>query len=380
MSRRVVVTGLGLVLPGADTPGQFWQVVRSGTPQMSAITSFDPTGHANPDAGQVADAQVEAFNARLRKRMDRFCQFAMVAARSALAEAGLDATQASEATGVYIGNMFAGWQIAEPSMRALCQVGYAGVSPYIASAWFPTAAQGQISIGWGLHGYSKTVAADTASAAVAFGYAARAIREGRATVVLAGGAEAPITPYTSTFTSTSGRVTPGHYQPFTAAAAGFQVGEGSVIFVLEERGHALDRGAHIMAEVAGFATGHANSRDVFGTSGAEELTARARQALSEARTSPEQVDYVGLDAQGTVAADRSEAQAMRALLGRRAAHVTCSSAKPVTGHLLGAGPAVELASRAADADRPAATGPVRTAVVNARGADGTVAACVLHAA
>jgi len=402
MSTNVVMTGLGLVLPGAGTPEEFWSLARSQHSQIRPITRFDPTGHANGEAGQVADTQLAMFNARLRKRMDRFCTMAMVATRSALADAGLQDGADAETTGVYIGNMFAGWEIAEPSMRRLCQIGYTGVSPFIASAWFPTAPQGQISIHWGFRGFSKTISADTASGAVAFGYAARAISEGRADVVLAGGAEAPVTPYSSTFTSTSGRVTPGSYRPFTSAGAGFQVGEGSVIFVLESRAHAEARGARILAEVGGFATGHAHSCEVLGTEGGEALTAVAGDALAQAGVAPEEIDYVGLDAQGTNAADAGEAAAVRALLGSRADDVPCSTVKPLTGHLLGAAPAVDLAAAvltlgrsqvplltdqtsdyglrlATDAGTSATNGPVRTALVNARGADGTVTSCVLQA-
>ncbi|MER6301136.1 beta-ketoacyl synthase N-terminal-like domain-containing protein [Kitasatospora sp. NPDC001539] len=401
--RKVVITGVGLALPGARTTEQFWELVGAGRPAVTEIDRF-PTGqYTARRAGTAGDEAVASIPLRLRKRMDRFCQLALVAAQDALAAAGLDPADAPEGVGVYLGNMYGGWEITEESMRRLCRVGYTGVSPYIASAWFPTAPQGQISIKWGIKGFSKTVAADTASAAVAVGYAARAIAEGRADAMLAGGAEAPVTPYTYTFCETSGRLTPGDYRPFGAGADGFLVGEGAVVLTLEAEESARARGAEILAEVAGFAAGHASSDQVFGRTGTDVLTHVAQTALKEAEVVPQDLDLIALDAQGTVYADAGEVRAVQDLLGAGAVdRVPCTTVKPVTGHLLGAAPAVDLLAAllairhgavppvagitagereateldlVVDAPR---VRPVRSALVNARGADGTVAALVLR--
>ncbi|MEW9532358.1 beta-ketoacyl synthase [Microbispora sp. NPDC049125] len=396
--RRVVITGFGLVLPGAADGAGFWDLLCAGRTVTTPIDRFPADPYAGRHAGVVDDAALSAIPLRQRKRMDRFCQLAMAATSSALDHAGLTTPADLDRIGVYIGNMYGGWEITEPSMRKLCQIGYTGVSPYIASAWFPTAPQGQISIEWGLKGFSKTIAADTASAAVAIGYAARAIAEGRADVILAGGAEAPVTPYTFTFCHTSGRLTGIDYRPFADQADGFRVGEGAVVFVLESEESALARGAVPLAEVAGFAAGHAVSEEVFGSAGADTLAHVAATALKEAGLDPEELGMIGLDAQGSSAADISEAAALRALLGDAAGRVPCTTAKPITGHLLGAAPAVDVLSgllsiaNGAVAPLPGESvtvpeldlvsgGPrdrdVASALINARGADGTVASLVL---
>jgi 3-oxoacyl-[acyl-carrier-protein] synthase II len=369
------------VLPGADDLDELAVAAAEDRSAIAPIDRFDTTGHASDAAAVVDDEQLTAFPARLRKRMDRFCTLSMVAARRALDGAGLltddgkRLTADPERTGVYVGNMYGGWGITEESARELHQIGYRGVSPYVASAWFPTAAQGQISIYWGLRGFSKTVVADTASGALAVGYAADAIRQGRADVMLAGGAEAPVTPYTHTFCTKSGRLSATGYRPFDASADGFQVGEGGVIFVLESLEHARRRSADIIAEVAGFSVGHARSEDVFGPGGSEVLARVGATALHDAGCGPQELDYVGLDAQGRRDADLAEESAMRGLLGERAATLTQRTVKPATGHLLGAAAATEVAGAV-----QAVTTGSRAALVNARGEDGTVACCVLRAA
>lgn len=379
----VVITGAGLVLPGADTLPELSAAAREG------VSAIRPVGRSTAGgefaAGLVAGDQLAVLPARLRKRMDRFCALSMIAARRALNEAqliGEDGTELRpgidpERAGSYLANMFGGWDITEASMRQLCRVGYTGVSPYIASAWFPTASQGQLSINWGLRGFSKTVVGDTASAALAVGYAARAIRAGRADIMLAGGAEAPVTPYIQTFCSTSGRTSGTGYRPFAPDADGFQVGEGAVVFTLESLRSARARGVPALAEIAGFAAGHARETDVFGDAGTAALARVAGAALAEADTAPADLTYVGLDAQARPDADATELSALRRVLGATLDRTELRTVKPVTGHLLGAAPAVELAGAVDAVRRPA--GPA-AALVNARGADGTLACCALRAA
>lgn len=396
--REVVVSGLGLTLPGAASPEEFWSACSRGRSMIGPIERFPTGDYPNRSAGvvrgAVEQAAVAGFSPRLRKRMDRFCQLAMSAARSAIDDAELDESMNTHRAGVYLGNMFGGWDITEPSMRALCRQGYTGVSPYIASAWFPTAPQGQISINWGLKGFSKTVVADTASAALAVGYAAGVIRDGRADVMLAGGAEAPVTPYTYTFCATSGRLSPSTYRPYDDRADGMQVGEGAVVLVLEAAESARSRGARVYARVTGFATRHAHEDQVFSPAGANAIADTVRAAMDE--SGADTVDYVALDGQGVADADKAELTAIRSVLGT----VPASTAKPLTGHLLGAAPVVDAAAAllamrhqqvppTANCERPVdstiVTGSplrrdIRTALLVSRGADGTLTASVLQAA
>jgi 3-oxoacyl-[acyl-carrier-protein] synthase II len=397
--RPVVIVGVGLVLPGASNTRELWALLSGGETALTPIDRFDPAGYAAHHAGLIDDMKLAALPRRVRKQMDRFAQLSVLAARQALTDAGLDDVPDPARAGVYVGNMFGGWQITEPSLRELCRNGYAGVSPYVATSWFPTASQGQISIDRGLKGVAKTVATDTASAAVAIGYAARAIAEGRADLMLAGGAEAPVTPYTYTFCQTSGRLTTDSYRPFTVNADGFQVGEGAVMLTLEAEGSARARGAKILGRIAGFATGHARAQHAFDAKGAHVLARVATRALGEAGIAPGDVDCVALDAQGTSAADAAEAAALGNLFAGRPP--ACTTAKPATGHLLGAAPAVDvLAALLAiehdavpglphHADAPAGLDVVvgaprrqrvDTALLDARGADGTTTALVLQAA
>jgi 3-oxoacyl-[acyl-carrier-protein] synthase II len=400
--RKVVITGLGTVLPGTGSTDDLWADALAGRSAVGVVGS--PLDSKTPiRAGLVNDAELQNLQPRLRKRMDRFCHLAMVAAHNAFVDADSLQSVSPERIGVYIGNMYGGWSITDPSLRRLCEVGYTGVSPYIASAWFPTAAQGQISIHLQTKGFSKTIAADSASGAVAVGFGARAIADGRADVVLAGAAEAPVTPYSYTFCITSGRLAgAGGYRPFSSGADGFDVGEGAVVLTLEAEETALRRGVTILAEVAGFATSHASSARVFERDGSALLAATIRSALVEAKVGSAELDYVALDAQGAAAADESEAEALHLALGKAARRPVCSSFKPFTGHLLGAAPMVDVVGaimamrygsvpplRVADKDVGRLgldlprDGPrsvkVRTVLVNSRGADGTIAALLLRA-
>jgi 3-oxoacyl-[acyl-carrier-protein] synthase II len=405
MARKAVITGLGLITPGGTTLPEVWATLLCGQSVAKPIDTFDASLYPVARAGLVKNQEIfQPFSSRLLKRMDRFCCLAMAATQRALEDSGVDLEQIDRQTaGVYLGNMYGGWSMTDPNLRRLLQDGYREVSPYVASAWFPTAPQGQITINWDLRGYSKTIGADTASSALAIGYAARAIEEGRASLMLAGGAEAPITPYTYGFCARSGRLDFSHYAIFDPERSGFLVGEGAVILVLEEKEAALQRGVRIYAEIAGWATGfmpYPNSLNH------DERGCFARlitRALDEAALQPDEIDYIGLDAQGVLAADYVEARALTQALGTASRHPLVTTSKPALTHLLGAGAAAEIAtavlamqnsvvppvtacpapeladtlSLVVEEPRPA---QVRHALVNARGADGVLSTLVLKAA
>ncbi|GCE49778.1 3-oxoacyl-[acyl-carrier-protein] synthase II [Thermosporothrix hazakensis] len=397
MKRRVVITGIGLITPGGSSPEDVWQTLLHGQSVAQSITSFDATPYSTSQAGIIEESEpFQPFSRRLLKRMDRFCCLAMAAAHRAIEDSGIE-FQHREAAGVYIGNMYGGWGVTDPSLRNLLTQGYREVSPYVASAWFPTAPQGQISIHWGLKGQSKTIIADTASSALAIGYAARAIEEGRADVMLAGGAEAPITPYTYTFCSNSGRLNPAGYRVFDPEGRGFLVGEGAVLLVLEELEAARRRQAHVYAEIAGWATGYLPRAENLWSDEGKKLASLMTQALRQAELEPDEIGYLGLDAQGVQAADLAEAQAVeRVFPGEQPLATSC---KPTLTHLLGAGAAAEIAtallSMQHDLIPPISAHPVsaahmrlvseearpaqvRNALIHARGADGVQSAMVLR--
>lgn len=391
----VVVTGIGVTLPGASDPDEFWnRIARCGS-AIVPIRTFDTSPYTTGNAGVLDEATeaatVGTIKPRQRKRMDRFCHLAIAAADGAIADAGIEPSDKPDHTGIVFGNMFGGWEITEPSVRGLCDRGYMGVSPYIASAWFPTAPQGQISIGRGLKGFAKTTVADTASSAMAIGSACRAIRAGRAEIVLAGGAEAPITPYTYTFCETSGRLSPTTYRPLDDRADGYHVGEGAAVLALESAESAAMRGAEVYATVRGFALVHCHEQDALSAACEPALSRAVGAALDQAGVAG--VDCVIADGQAQAEADKSELAAVRSTVGE----VPVTTSKAVTGHLLGAASAVDvvtaiLAMRhgsipaSAGCDRPVdelvvtsqLSRPVRTVLVLARGADGTCAATVLQ--
>jgi len=223
-----------------------------------------------------------------------------------------------------------------------------GVSPYQATAWFPAAPQGQISIYYGIKGYSKTVISDRASSLMALGYAARTIKKGKADLILAGGTEAPVTPYALLCCNTNGSLSNRNeeaasaYRPFDGGRDGFVIGEGAGIVVLEEMERALKRGAPIYGEVVGYATNCDGYHRVDADPEGEQLARAIKMALDESKVSVSEVDYICADGAATESADRSETRAVKKVFGDRAYKIPMSAPKSMIGNLLGASGSVDL--------------------------------------
>jgi 3-oxoacyl-[acyl-carrier-protein] synthase II len=342
MERKAVITGIGLITPGG-TLSNVWETLLCGQSVASPIETFDTSLYPTSKAGIVTDSAIFAsFSPRLLKRMDRFACLALAATQQALQDSGLDDVSEAErqSVGVYMGNMYAGWGILNPDLHKR----YRDISPYAASGWFPTASQGQMTIQWELGGYSKSIVADTASSLLAIGYAARAIEEGRANIMLAGGAEAPITPFTYSCCVRSGRLSPDGYHVFDPEGKGFLVGEGAIVLVLEELRAAQQRHARIYAEIAGWATGYLPQQHGPWSDEGKRLSRVIAQALKNAATTPDTVDYLGLDAQGLFAADRVEAQAIAYTFETAGQQPVVTTCKPTLTHLLGAAAGTEIAT------------------------------------
>jgi 3-oxoacyl-(acyl-carrier-protein) synthase len=373
------------------------------------LTEYLDTNSPIRVAGTVPSFDVEDFvPARLAKRCDRFSHLALAAAGLALQDAGLAADSAErERCGIMIGNNLGGWAFGQQGLYDLYRSGADSLSAYQAIAWFPGAPQGQISIHYNLKGYSKTVVADRASGLTAIAGAARVIRLGHTDLMLAGGTEAPIAPYALICYLSAGQMSPSGdpgnaFLPFDVRGSGLVLAEGAGLLVLEEREHALRRGAPVLGEIVGYGVTSAGCSDPLVPADATAARSAMLRALSNAGWSVEGLDYVCADGCAIAEADLAEAAAIQQVLGSASQRVPVSSPKAGLGHMFGgAGAADVYATLAAiETGRIAPTvgqstpvpdcrlnfvmgSPLKTAVqralVNAQGRGG-VAACLAVAA
>lgn len=340
--KRTVITGLGVVSPAGNDKDTLFGNLTSGVNFVREIDSFDASRYQSRHAGMVADTGAEGiFNKRLMKKLDRFSEMSLAAAESALTDAVIDIeAEDRERAGIILGNAIGGWGFAEVELRDLYTGGLREVSPYQATAWFPAAPQGQISIHYAIKGFAKTIISDMASSHLAIGYAARAVATGKADLVLAGGTEAPISPYALLCCNTSGEMSrKGEYTPFDKNRDGYVIGEGAGILVVEEYGRAIARGARIYAEIKGFCHTSDGLDPVNPDPTGTGLARAIEGALNSAGLGPEDIDYLMPAGMAGNLYDRSESNAVRRVFGKNvpAAGIT----KTLYGNLLGASGALD---------------------------------------
>ncbi|MFN2114792.1 MAG: beta-ketoacyl-ACP synthase II [Anaerolineae bacterium] len=361
--RRVVVTGLGAITPLAhDAPGT-WQAMLDGQSGLGWFTQFDPDdfGLEARAAGEVKDFDAAAvLGPKAARRTDRVAQFAFVAAREALADAGLLADGGDDGSGAldtrqvpatragtYIGTGLGGILTFVAEEAKLRDKGARRVSAFLLPMVLADAVPGSVAIELGLRGPNMAHLSACASGANAIGEAREAIVRGVADVMLAGGAEAALTPTVIAGFQNMGALSKWQgdprlaSRPFDLERDGFVAGEGAGVLVLEERGHAMARGARIYAELAGYGT---TADAVHVTAPAEDgegILEAMRVALDEAEATPGDLDYINAHGTSTQLNDVVETRAVHRLLGGRAHDVPLSSCKSMIGHLLGAGGAVE---------------------------------------
>ncbi|MEK6678419.1 MAG: beta-ketoacyl-[acyl-carrier-protein] synthase family protein [Nitrospirota bacterium] len=353
MKTRVVITGIGIVSPAGIGKDEHWRNISSGNSFVSEITKFDASKYLSRIAGQINSdlEKLNTFPKRLLKKIDRFSHLALLASEFAISDAKLNLdAEDKERMGVFIGNAIGGWEFAEVELRDLYAAGLKEVSPYQATAWFPAAPQGQVSIYYGLLGYSQTIIADSASGLVSIGAAYRAIQEGEADVILAGGSEAPISPYGLLCCNTSGVLTTRNdvpqkaYKPFDKDRDGFAIGEGAGIVILENMEHAKKRGAKIYAEISGFSMTndgiHPTKQDIEG----RQLSRAIQMAIKEAGIAADEIDYICANGSATRDGDIAETKAIKAVFGKKASQLPISAPKSAIGNLLGAAGAVDAAT------------------------------------
>ena len=346
--RRVVITGMGAVTPLGHTVAQTWEAAKAGVCGIAPITLYDCSQQKVSLAAEVKDFDpTAALDKKEARRMDRFTQFAVTAAVEAMASSGLDLEKEDTARmGVSVSSGIGGIATIQSSCESGNSRGFDKVSPFFIPMAITNLAAGQIAIRFGLHGLCICPVAACAGGSNAIGDAFRPIRDGYAEVMVAGGAEASITPLAmGGFTSMSALTTAADPSrasiPFDAERSGFVMGEGAVILVLEELEHAKARGAEILGEITGYGATcdayHITAPDPHGVWSA----ACMEQALADAGVAREDVDYINAHGTSTPLNDSGETAAIRKVFGDGADKLMVSSTKSMTGHLLGASGAVE---------------------------------------
>ena len=350
--RRVVITGLGPITCIGTGRDPFWQSIRAGRSGISRVTSFDTSAVKAHCAGEIRDWNPTAFFPPHRlKRLDRFAQFAVASALLALEDAGLpwSRERPTARVGVSFGTALGGVANAESEHQLFLKEGVRGVNPTLALQVFGGSAHSNIAIECGFRGPGTTNSNSCASGVIAVGEAMRYIRDGMADVMIAGGAEAPLSPLTFgafDFIRTMSRWAgdpPFACTPFDLHRDGFVMGEGAASLVVEEYEHARARGARIYAEVLGYALNNEAYHMTTPLPSGEAVIACMRDALADAAVAPEQIDYVNAHASGTQLNDANECAAIKALFNSHAAKLAVSGTKSFTAHPLGATGAMETA-------------------------------------
>ena len=349
MEKRVVITGLGAVTPIGNNTNDFWEGIKEGKCGIDEITRFDITNFKVKLAAELKDFNAEDyFDRREAKRLDRFSQYAMVAAREAWKDSGLDKeTENMERVGIIIGSGIGGIGTTEEEHEKYMTKGPDRVSPMYIPMGIPNMATGNVAIDIGAKGESISMVTACASGTHSIGESFRMIKHGYQDVVLAGGTEAGITPlgiagFTNIKALSKAEDKTRASIPFDKERSGFVMGEGAGVIVLEELEHAKKRGAKIYAEIVGYgATSdayHITSPAPGGEGGARAM----KIAMEEAHVNPEEITYINAHGTSTHLNDSYETQAIKTALGEEAAKkVMVSSTKGHTGHLLGAAGGVE---------------------------------------
>ena len=349
MSRRVVVTGLGAITPIGNNVEAFWNGLKEKKVGIGPITYFDTADYKAKLAGEVKDFDPKQYmDPKAAKRMEKFCQFAVCAAKEAIEDAGLNMEQEDPfRVGVSVGSGIGSLQSVEREYSKMLQKGPNRVNPLLVPLMISNMAAGNVSIQFGMRGKCINVVTACATGTHSIGEAFRTIQYGDADVMIAGGTEASITPIGvagfAALTALSTSEDPMRASiPFDKDRNGFVMGEGAGIVVLESLEHAQARGAKIYAELAGYgATGDAYHI----TSPAEDGSGAAKameMAIADAGLKPEDVDYINAHGTSTHHNDLFETKAIKLALGDHAGNVKINSTKSMIGHLLGAAGGVEF--------------------------------------
>lgn len=361
MTTKVVITGMGVISPFGVGSEILWDKLMTAETGLKEITSFDTSHIQCRVGGQLSDFRPESYlSSRVVRKIDRFSTLGLIAAQQALQDAALLAANkkptwsqqegGGDRTGVMVGNNLGGWEFAERELRNLWELGPREVSPYMATAWFPAAVQGNISIQFGIKGIGRTFLNDRASGAFALIHAAECLVRGRADIMLAGGSEAPFSPYAALCYETSGLMSTkaingsaNVYRPFDTAHDGLVAAEGAAFFVLEREEDARKRGARVYAEIAGWATTHDGQDFVHPAREGQRYADAMTRAMTRAGVDATEIDCIFAAGSAVPDEDISETRAIHLALGKSAPDVPVSTPKSAFGNLFGAAMPVDLA-------------------------------------
>jgi len=349
MRKRVVITGLGCVSPVGNNVNETWQALLAGKSGVAPITLFDASAHKTKFAAEVKNFNAAALlGARDARKLDRFAQFATVAALEALEQSALQIDDSNrDRVGVLIATGIGGIATTLEQYDILKERGPERISPFLIPMMISDSAAGNLAIRFGARGPNLSLATACASGTNALGEAAEMIRRGAADVMVAGAAEAAVIPLAmagmNTMTALSARNDEPERasRPFDKDRDGFVMGEGGAVVILEALEHAQARGAKILCEFSGYGTTddayHISAPSASGLGAANSM----RFALQNAELKPEAIDYINAHGTSTHMNDKSETLAIKAVFGEHAYKLAVSSTKSMTGHLLGASGALE---------------------------------------
>lgn len=346
--KRVVITGLGAVTPVGNDVETAWTNVINGVSGIGRLTRLDPDLFPAKVAAELKDFDIEKYvDKKEARRMDRFTQYAVAAAKMAVEDANLTINdENAPRIGVWVGSGIGGMETYEDQYRTLLEKGPRRVSPFFVPMMIPDMAAGQVSIATGAKGINSCSVTACASGANSIGDAFKVIQRGDADAMITGGTEAPLTSISfagfSSAKALSFDENPATAcRPFDKNRSGFVMGEGAGILVLESLEHALQRGARIYAEIIGYGAAGDAFHITLPAPGGEGSARAMRQALSDAGLQPDEVDYINAHGTSTEANEKYETMAIKEVFGDHAYKVAVSSTKSMTGHLLGAAGAVE---------------------------------------
>ena len=347
--RRAVITGMGVIAPNATGLSRFWQATLEGRSGIKRISRFDTSLFQTKIAGSIDDFDPTAYmEARLARRLDRFAQLGLAAAKMAVADSGLDlAAENRERIGSIIGSGLGGVLFHEEQMIIAFERGANRLNPFCVPRITPNAVSSHIGIELGLMGPNMVISTACASGTHAVGESLRKIRSGEADVVVTGGVEAPLTQFTfgaycaMRVLSRRNDEPERASRPFDRDRDGFVLSEGAAALVVEELDHARKRGARIYAELAGYGLSCGAHNIVIPEPTGSDAARTIRLALADAGLAAEQLDYINAHGTSTPQNDVAETRGIKTALGDHAYRVAVSSTKSMIGHSIGATGAIE---------------------------------------